>query len=496
MPTVLQADVQQFRDTVARKLGLAFDDAKLGWLAEVLGRRVDVTGRGPQSYLAAIESGWADEMAALGAELTVPETYFFRHCEQFKALLETALPDRRSQSPVAPVHILSAGCASGEEAYSIAILARESADTVREVSIVGVDVNPVVLAKARAARYSAWSLRDTPAPILRRWFTPTGREFTLDGELRQQVRFEERNLADADPSAWPPAAYDIVFFRNVLMYFTPEVARAIVARIHRALKPGGYLFLGHAETLRGVSTEFHLRDSHGTFYYQRRDGDTRPGVPHVVAGGQPASDSRPGTAWFDAIGRATERIQTLTASPRASRVHVAAQTLRPGWDLSTAHDLLRKERFTAALAAMQALPDESDDDPDVLLLRAALQTHRGDLAQAEVECRRLLDVDPLNAGAHYLLALCHEGAGDRAGALHHTQVAIYLDQDFAMARLQLGLLARRAGDQATARRELNHALRLLQSEDSSRLLLFGGGFSRDALVALCRSELLNCGGQP
>jgi len=108
----------------------------------------------------------------------------------------------------------------------------------------------------------------------------------------------------------------------------------------------------------------------------------------------------------------------------------------------------------------------------------------------------LLMVDELNAGAHYVLALCRENSADRAGAAEHDRVAVYLDPTFAMPRLHLGLLARHAGDRDTARRELEQALLLLRSEDPSRLLLFGGGFNREALIVLCRSALRDCGGQP
>jgi chemotaxis protein methyltransferase CheR len=125
-----------------------------------------------------------------------------------------------------------------------------------------------------------------------------------------------------------------------------------------------------------------------------------------------------------------------------------------------------------------------------------LQTHAGRLAEAEAACRDLLAQDELNAGAHYLLALCREGLGDRAGAVEHDQVAVYLDPGFAMPHLHLGILARRVGEKATARRELARALALLAGEDSARLLLFGAGFSREALGALCRAEIVGCGGDP
>jgi len=108
---------------------------------------------------------------------------------------------------------------------------------------------------------------------------------------------------------------------------------------------------------------------------------------------------------------------------------------------------------------------------------------------------QLLECDELNSGAHYLLALCRESAGDSQGALEHDRAAVYLDPSFAMPRLHLGLMARRAGDAQTAHRELGQALVLLKREDTSRLLLFGSGFGRDALIALCLAELKS-GGQP
>jgi chemotaxis protein methyltransferase CheR len=147
--------------------------------------------------------------------------------------------------------------------------------------------------------------------------------------------------------------------------------------------------------------------------------------------------------------------------------------------------LLRAERFADALAS---LPDASCD-PEQLLLRAVLLAHSGRVAEAEAASQQLLVLDERSAGAHYVLAQCRESAGDRQSAIEHDQTAAFLDPAFAMPRLHLGLLARRQGRREIARRELAQALLLLEREDSSRLLLFGGGFHREALLALCRSEL-------
>jgi len=493
-------DLDRFSEAITRRLGLQFEDAKLGFLGEVLQRRLETLNRPLETYLRMLETQSCDgELGPLAQELTVAETYFFRNIEQFRALAEIALPDRmRVRSPDRALRILSAACASGEEAYSIAVVVRETiADPSWQVSIRAVDLNPAVLEKAARAHYSTWSLRETSPEARLKWFRQDGRDMILDEAVRRAVDFEVRNLATDDPDLWRPGAYDVVFCRNVLMYFSPEQARAVIARIARSLAPGGYLFLGHAETLRGVSDDFHLRHTHGAFYYERKDEIGPPVAREAYVA--PASIA-PATsvetfseAWFDAIREASERVEALTAKSAARPVRPPT---RRAWDLGPALDLMRRERFTEALSSVRHLPAESEHDPDALLLQAMLLAHGGAFSDAEGVCRRLLAIDELNAGAHYALALCREGVADRDGAAEHDRVAVYLDPAFAMPRLHLGLLARHAGDRGGARRELAQALVLLKREEASRVLLFAGGFNREALIMLCRSALLACGGQP
>jgi chemotaxis protein methyltransferase CheR len=494
-------DIEAFRSGLARRLGLHFDESKSAQLGEVLQQRLRETALASSSYLASLERGGAgDEISALARALTVGETYFFRNLDQFRALAQAVWPERmRVQAQRKSLRMLSAGCASGEEAFSMAILARESLDPSWEVSIRAIDVNPAALAKAARGRFTSWALREAPAAVISRWFREDGRELVLDEGVRAQVRFEARNLAADDPDIWLPSSYDVVFCRNVLMYFTPQAAQAVVARIARALAPGGYLFLGHAETLRGLSQQFHLCHTHDTFYYQLKQGASDQPLPPLAptpfaAGPPPGSDD----GWVDAIRRAAERIQALSTGPSQTPAPTPAPNAEPPrpppLDLARALELLQKERFNEALEVVRAFPELAPPDRDVMLLHAVLLSHNAELGQAEALCQKLLELDELNAGAHYVLALCREGAGDLKAALEHDQVATYLAPGFAMPRLHLGLLARRAGDWETARRELGQALVLLEREDASRILLFGGGFQRSALLALCRAELQASGG--
>jgi chemotaxis protein methyltransferase CheR len=502
--------VQRFRALAAARLGLRVEDGQLGQLAEALRARLEDTGLSPDLYLAGLESGAAprDEIRKVAQELTVTETYFFRNEPQFRALREVVMPARaRAQAARRSLRILSAGCASGEEAYSIAILVRDSAElTGWDVAIRGIDVNVAMLARAGRARYSAWSLRETPPEVQARCFQAQGRDFVLEERFRSLASFDERNLAEPDAGFWSPGTFDVVFCRNVLMYFTPEVAEAVVARIAQSLVPGGYLFLGHAETLRGLSQDFHLHHTHGTFYYQRRSGHERASTIWAPATADLPPQPSPrmpsvvrDPSWFEAIERSAARIHSLTAQDEeaardAGPAVAAPRDVRRAGDLGVVVELMRQEKFSEAEAALTRLPAEVAGDADVLLLRAVLLTHGGDLAAAEKLCARVLELDGMSAGAHYLMALCRADAGDRLGAGNHDQIAAYLDPTFAMPRLHLGLLARRGGDPATARLEFGEALLLLAREDASRLLLFGGGFSREALVTLCRAELASCGG--
>jgi len=508
------AEIECFRGLVVELLGLYFEDSKLDFLADVLRKRMEDTECHLFSaYRARISSfaGERSETCALAEQLTVGETYFFRYTEHFQAFVEIVLPSRiLARGGDRRLRILSAGCASGEEPYSLAILIRERFPELAswDVEIVGFDVNTSVVAKAKRARYSPWSLRETPDDLRLKYFRGRGRDFQLDEAVRSAVRFKEQNLVQDDRLFWQRDRFDAVFCRNVTMYFTIDVARSVVGRIAQSLAPGGFLFLGHAETLRALSHEFHLRHTHETFYYQRReaiekdgaitlpletaeDGSFRRPVPELV---------EPNDSWFGAIRRASERIANLTRDRNEMAVR-AAGTIPPiadprpaPWDRTVAIELLRREKFSEAMELLRALPAESKTDPDAQLLIAVLLTNGGDLPEAEKVCRHVLNLDELNAGAHYLMALCREHAGDEVGAVQHDQTAAYLDSAFAMPHLHLGLVAKRSADVETARRELGRALPLLDREDASRILLFGGGFTREALVAFCRTELRSCGG--
>ncbi|MDP9794836.1 chemotaxis protein methyltransferase CheR [Catenuloplanes nepalensis] len=457
----MRPDLNRLRALLAERLGMTFDEKRDDLLTEVLRTRADRHRMSEGDYLDRLTADpERAELRALAEAVTINETYFFRNIEQFHALAEVAIPDRRrARASVRALRLLSVGCSSGEEPYTLAAVTAERVPPDWHVSIVGLDINRAVLRRAATGHYSTWSLRETPASIRQRWFHPRDDGVEVDERLRARVQFVEHNVVNDDPVLWASQSYDVIFCRNMLMYLTDEVRRGTIARITRALAPGGYLFLGHTDSLGSRPEGLEVRHTHGTVYYCRT---TRTAAPQPVATA-PAPFTRPQPA-----------------------PQIKTQPMR-GYEQALL--LLRDERFQEALAAVESMTEPESRLPRVRVLRGALLAHVGDTGRAADLCERLVAEDGLNADAHYVIGVCHEGDASPAAAGRNHQLAAYLDPGFAMPRMRLGLLAKQAGDRQTAARELDRAVTLLRGESDERILLFGGGFGRRSLIALCRSEL-------
>ncbi|WP_338023559.1 CheR family methyltransferase [Archangium primigenium] len=453
----------RFSALVEQRLGLHFEKGQWRELEPLLTERSARSG--VEGYLALLDTPGAQaEWKTLAERLTVNETYFLRHPAQLEALVSQVLPSFSRQTP--HLRVLCAGCSTGEEPYSVALMSRERGlvDPAR-LRVLGIDVNPRVLLHARRACYSPWSLRSVPEPSRERWFQRSKEGFTLKEHLREQVTFEERNLLQDAPSFWAPGSFHAILCRNVIIYFPPEVSRKIIARMARALVPGGYLFLGPSETMRGLSDEFELLRSGDAFYYRLKT----PGAAAVPAPiGMPVTPSQ-------------VTLPSLSAPPPPPV---------PVDGLEEVLMALEAERYEEAWTRLNALPEGSR--PQGELLRAVLHLNAGRFAEAERAGRQLLSVGSTEASAHFLLGVCLEQSGDDAGARSRYAAAARVDPTFALGHLRQGTLARRAGDVAEARVALRMAVSLLPHEKPLMLTLFGGGFGRHGLMQLGLRELQAC----
>jgi chemotaxis protein methyltransferase CheR len=298
-------------------------------------------------------------------------------------------------------------------------------------------------------------------------------------------------------------SFDIVLFRNVLIYFSPVAAAKAMEQIAKVMVPEGYLFIGPAENLRGISQDFSLCHSHESFYYQRRHklsgrpaslGRTQTwselsGVEHLSDEplSPPASLESP--LWYEDILRSSQRVQTLTADTPSQTVVERIYQANPAEAQNRILQLLAEDKFQEAMALLPEDASGQADDVDALLVRAILLINAHRMPEAQGICRMLLAKDEMNAGAHYLMALCFEQAGELQRATEHDQVAIYLDPTFSMPYLHRAFMAKKEKNWSSAKHLFDRALVLLNYEEASRLLLFGGGFRRPMLQDLCQREI-------
>lgn len=204
--------------------------------------------------------------------MTTNETFFFRETAQYDALRAEVLPQFIQQRQITrQLSIWSAAASTGQEAYSLAMLLLEMGLGHWDIRILGTDLSTQVLDRARSGKYLQIEVnRGLPAPMLVKYFTRSGLEWQLKDEVRRMVTFDRIDLRQGPPQA---AAFDLVFCRNVLIYFDVDTKRQILAHIRRALRPGGYLLLGGSETTLNLDGQFELRSFGKATFYQTRDKD-------------------------------------------------------------------------------------------------------------------------------------------------------------------------------------------------------------------------------
>jgi chemotaxis protein methyltransferase CheR len=250
-----------------------------------------------------------EEMRRLLPLVTVGKTSFFRDERQFRALA-ALLPGllRAARDRGRPAAVWSAGCATGEEVWSIAMTGAGSGARPGELEVLGTDVNPEAIAAAVQGRYDARRIRDVPAPLLERWFAAEGTGHRTRPELRRLVAdFRAHNLVGPEWPAVPAGGWDAIFCRNVVIYFDAPTTRRLLGRFMESLAPGGWLFLGYSESLFRLFDGFELVEVEGAFVYRR------------PAGADPAAGPGEGSSGG---GRDPREVHEVRGTPLA----------RPAWD--------------------------------------------------------------------------------------------------------------------------------------------------------------------
>ncbi|MCU1589398.1 MAG: methyltransferase, CheR-type [Frankiales bacterium] len=437
----------QLRSLLARSAGLVFDEARRDSVAYCIAERLRATGAPDvSSYLALLSDG--TERQQLLNEVTIQETHFFRNPPQIRALRKYVIPEllKHADTHGRRIRIWSAGCSTGEEPYTIAMLLRELLPTMAgwDVKVIATDVSSRALEAARSGRYGERAVQMASPDDLTRFFVATGDgHYEVRPEIRELVQFRHQNLV-TDPVPFAvDERIDLVLCRNVTIYFSRETTRGLMARLHASLRDGGYLFLGHSETLWQVSEDFRLvplgTGDSAAFVYRRID--------------EPPKERR-GTVLPD---RRTEDEGPPPPKPE-----------RRGSS--------RRDR-TSVPAAQPVAP------PSAVAVRAALSD--GQYDDAIAAATKLVTSEPLNPMGHYLRGLALVNAGKDDAALVDLRKAVYLDPSSGLGHFLLAGALHRLGDPSAAAREYRAAADTLGTRKEERTAPELGGRSVQELAALC-----------
>ena len=270
---ISEVDFEKFREFFYRKTGIQFEPSKRYFVDKRLVERIELTGSETfRSYFTKLRfEASGEELQHLTNLMTVNETYFFREEYQFQCLVKSILPDITSRkSDSSPIRIWVIPSSSGEEPYSIAIYLLENWADINnwDVEIISSDIDTKILAKARKGLYSQRSVQHLPEKLLRKYFTRHAENYQICDDLREAVEFTRVNLSErADTRAY--RHFDIIFCRNLLIYFDDISRKAAAETFYDAMKPGGFICLGHSESMSRFSSLFKVRKFPEAIVYQK-----------------------------------------------------------------------------------------------------------------------------------------------------------------------------------------------------------------------------------
>jgi chemotaxis protein methyltransferase CheR len=426
-------------------------------------------------------------MERLVNALTVGETHFFRDAAQFEILYNHVLPqiiERRQE--LRTLRIWSAGCASGEEPYSIAIVLRELLPDVDEwsITILGTDINTEALDRARKAVYGEWAFREERA---KRWrsiyFRRRDNRYELIPEVRRMVTLARLNLTSDRYPAYETntTLMDLILCRNVMMYFTDPDAQRIVERFYHALTDGGWMLVGHAEHSLVTYHRFQVHTFPDTILYRR--SDQMPLMPrdwHWLAPPPKVDEPAQPHAAVSASG-------PVLGSTDARSDGQSPPDLRQE-ELSADDDPVQRARelldYGHSVQARELLLKVAQQEPHHTLactLLGRAYANLGHWQEAEKWCRQAVQLDKLALDAYYTLALVLQHQGMLQEAIDAMRKVVYIDRHNVLGHFGLADLYHSSGQLPLALKSLDNALRLLETCPEKELIPGSGGITAGGL---------------
>lgn len=527
---VSYGDYLRFRELIRHRSGLDYPEKKRGELELGLIKALQEappTIKNVDDYytfLVGTSSLAAQaEMKRLINVLTIGETHFFRDAPQFDALVNQVLPELIAQKrasakavgqnpPISPqLRIWSAGAASGEEPYSIAMLLHELIPDIANwhILILATDINQDSLEKAKKGVYTNWSFRETRAKSKRAlYFTPHGKVYKLKDHIKKMVTFAPLNLINDDfPAVYNnTVSMDMIICRNVTIYFDEETTRSIIQKFYQSLIQGGWLVVGHSEPSLTIYRDFKSCPFAGTLLYKKTT--QTPLWPNnweeseFTQPSQPSQSYKPATKPLNlnndskALNKPLSNqlkpnaLPPLTELPSQRTVFLSPPSLQqsqiPQQDdpYQVARILLDKGYSNQAIQTLQNkldfVPETQQADAYCLLARAYADLGQWD--KAEQWGQKAIKLNTLLAEAYFILALINEHQGNIKQAIKNLKKVIYLDHQKPLPHFNIAMLYKKSNRLQQANSALNNAINLLKTWPPEAIIPDSGGTSARRLL--------------
>lgn len=420
-----------------------------------------------------------EERRALFDLLTVSETTFFRNSSQMSAFVDVIIPElvRRCGARDRRIRIWSAGSSTGEEAYTAAICLLEGVPSPEswQLSVTGTDINRISLEQARAGRYASRAVQAVPPHLLERYFDQDSGLYRVKPVVKSLVQFHSHNLVKDPCELLGLTDFDVVFCRNVTIYFNLDTTKQVIEKIYRSLLPEGYLLIGHAETLWQISNRFRVIDYPQTFFYQR----PAPGKRVEVR-----AEPRP----FAPLPVVAARSEPPPGAPSPfAHQRVAPPAVTEAF--TRALEAYHRKAYADALEQFAQLSKEQPKLLRAMFMQGLILANQGQYNPAVSMLRQLIERDNLYGEAYYLLGVLHQKLGDLDRAVEALQKAVYVDPKVAMTHYQLGevfLLQQQSGK---AKRAYRNAMAVLEKQPTDQLVVYSEDLTVGLMIKACQQRL-------
>ncbi|MBT0665272.1 hypothetical protein KI809_13275 [Geobacter pelophilus] len=489
-------DLAPFKELMLQTCGFFFESDREATLVAGIMQRMSQRGIDAADRYHDLLAADPDEFRQFIELMTVNETYFFRESHHLEMLVDYVVPQILAERKTGLIRIVSVGCSTGEEPYSIAIKLQErfGDDSRRLFQIVGTDIDSSVIAKAKLATYGKNSFRNMDETILERYFKQSGTgTYQLD-RTRNLVSFEQVNLKDAFYPVLIQQA-DVIFYRNVSIYFPSLVQREIFGRLALLLREGGHLFVGTTETMQHDIGILTLVNRGSVFFYRKIAGAKTDEIrtlkqePAERLQKKPESFRRPVTGDIP-VSTAPSQVRTgmATSGPKSS---TSANNGSVKKQFDDALQMAISSRLDEALALLDAIIEQDSSFTRAHSLKGSIYMSKSRFKEADALCNTILSRDPLCLEAYLMLGVTARHAGDDENAQRRFREALYLKSSCWLAHFYMAEILFGQGDKNRSRSGYEAALRVLEEGSSLKRQeeFFPLAFNAEQFMTICRHKL-------